>query len=107
MPLPAPATAELLKGVPLAESTVEMELTTPTGAAIVTTVAEAFGPLPPMTIETIGLGAGTKDLPGQANILRLFVGQLDSPGDVRPGLGPGDEPRRPARRGRRPRDHPA
>ena len=46
MPLPAPATAELLKGVPLAESTVEMELTTPTGAAIVTTVAEAFGPLP-------------------------------------------------------------
>ena len=80
MPLPAPATAELLKGVPLAESTVEMELTTPTGAAIVTTVAEAFGPLPPMTIETIGLGAGTKDLPGQANILRLFVGQVATPG---------------------------
>ena len=80
MPLPAPATAELLKGVPLAESTVEMELTTPTGAAIVTTVAEAFGPLPPMTIEAIGLGAGTKDLPGQANILRLFVGQMDTPG---------------------------
>jgi uncharacterized protein (TIGR00299 family) protein len=79
MPLPAPATAELLKGVPLAESTVEMELTTPTGAAIVTTVAEAFGPLPPMTIEAIGLGAGTKDLPGQANILRLFVGQIDTP----------------------------
>jgi pyridinium-3,5-bisthiocarboxylic acid mononucleotide nickel chelatase len=80
MSLPAPATAELLKGVPLAESTVEMELTTPTGAAIVTTVAEAFGALPPMTIETIGLGAGTKDLPGQANILRLFVGQVDTPG---------------------------
>ena len=80
MPLPAPATAELLKGVPLAESTVEMELTTPTGAAIVTTVAEAFGPLPPMTIESIGLGAGTKDLSGQANILRLFVGQVDTPG---------------------------
>ena len=75
MSLPAPGTAELLKGVPLAESTVEMELTTPTGAAILTTVAEAFGPLPAMTIETIGLGAGTKDLPGQANILRLFVGQ--------------------------------
>jgi len=75
MSLPAPGTAELLKGVPLAESTVEMELTTPTGAAILTTVAEAFGPLPPMTIESIGLGAGTKDLPGQANLLRLFVGQ--------------------------------
>ena len=80
MSLPAPATAELLKGVPLAESTVEMELTTPTGAAIVTTVAEAFGPLPAMTIESIGLGAGTKDLKGQANILRLFVGELDTAG---------------------------
>ena len=80
MSLPAPATAELLKGIPLAESTVEMELTTPTGAAIVATVAEAFGPLPAMTIESIGLGAGTKDLAGQANILRLFVGQMDTPG---------------------------
>jgi len=80
MSLPAPGTAELLKGVPLAESTVEMELTTPTGAAILTTVAEAFGPLPPMTIESIGLGAGTKDLPGQANLLRLFVGQGDTAG---------------------------
>jgi uncharacterized protein (TIGR00299 family) protein len=79
MSLPAPGTAELLKGVPLAESTVEMELTTPTGAAILTTVVEAFGPLPPMTIESIGLGAGTKDLPGQANILRLFVGQAETP----------------------------
>ena len=56
MPLPAPATAELLKGVPLASSDVEMELTTPTGAAIVTTVGESFGPLPSMTIESIGLG---------------------------------------------------
>src|SRR3954470_19822639 len=79
MPLPAPGTAELLKGVPLAESTVEMELTTPTGAAILTTVAERFGPLPALTIEAIGLGAGTKELPGQANILRLFVGEIDLP----------------------------
>jgi uncharacterized protein (TIGR00299 family) protein len=79
MSVPAPGTAELLKGVPLAESTVEMELTTPTGAAILTTVVEGFGPLPAMTIESIGLGAGTKDLPGQANILRLFVGQVDTP----------------------------
>jgi uncharacterized protein (TIGR00299 family) protein len=79
MSVPAPGTAELLKGVPLAESTVEMELTTPTGAAILTSVVEGFGPLPAMTIESIGLGAGTKDLPGQANILRLFVGQIDSP----------------------------
>lgn len=76
MPLPAPATAELLRGVPLAASEVEMELTTPTGAAIVATMAEAFGPLPAMTVESIGLGAGTRDLPGQANVLRLFVGTV-------------------------------
>ena len=74
MPLPAPATATLLKGIPLADSDIEMELTTPTGAAILATVVESFGPLPAMTVETIGLGAGTKDLPGQANTLRLFVG---------------------------------
>ncbi|MFO0959768.1 MAG: LarC family nickel insertion protein [Isosphaeraceae bacterium] len=75
MPLPAPATAQLLKGVPLAESTAEFEQTTPTGAAIITTVADSFGPLPAMVIEKIGLGAGTKDPPGLANIVRLFVGE--------------------------------
>ncbi len=79
MPLPAPATAELLKGVPLAESTQDLELTTPTGAAILTTVVDRFRSLPPMVIETIGLGAGTRELEGQANILRLFVGTVDLP----------------------------
>jgi uncharacterized protein (TIGR00299 family) protein len=79
MPLPAPATATLLKGIPLSESPVEFELTTPTGAAIVSTVAEAFGPLPPMTVEAIGLGAGTKEFPEHANILRLFVGTARLP----------------------------
>ncbi len=79
MPLPAPGTAELLKGVPLADCPIEMELTTPTGAAILTTVVDRFGPLPAMTIETIGLGAGTREVPDQANILRLFVGQLALP----------------------------
>jgi pyridinium-3,5-bisthiocarboxylic acid mononucleotide nickel chelatase len=79
MPLPAPGTAELLRGVPLADSAVEMELTTPTGAAILTTVVESFGPLPALTIETIGLGAGTREIPGQANILRLFLGQVALP----------------------------
>lgn len=73
--VPAPATAELLQGVPLASSPVEAELTTPTGAAIAVTVAAAFGPLPPMTIERIGYGAGDRDFPQQANILRLFVGR--------------------------------
>src|SRR6516165_8502465 len=79
MSLPAPATAEILKGVPLAESTVEMELTTPTGAAILTTVVERFGPLPGLTIESIGLGAGTRDLSEQANVLRILVGSAELP----------------------------
>jgi len=72
--VPAPATAELLKGIPLASSTVEAELTTPTGAAIVATLADLFGPLPAMTIDRIGLGAGDRDLEQQANVVRLLVG---------------------------------
>jgi hypothetical protein len=73
--IPAPATAELLAGVPMAASTVEAELTTPTGAAIVATLAGDFGPPPAMTIETIGYGAGQRDLEQQANLLRLLVGE--------------------------------
>jgi len=75
--IPAPATAELLKGIPIAPSDVECELTTPTGAAIVSTIVEQFGYLPPMSIETIGYGAGDKDLDTQGNILRLMVGEAD------------------------------
>jgi pyridinium-3,5-bisthiocarboxylic acid mononucleotide nickel chelatase len=73
--IPAPATAELLQGIPLAASAVQGELTTPTGAAILATLADSFGPLPAMTVGRIGCGAGTKDFEGQANILRLFVGE--------------------------------
>lgn len=72
--VPAPATAELLKGVPLAASDIEAELTTPTGAAIVATLASEFGPLPAMAIEEIGFGAGDKDFDSHANVLRLVVG---------------------------------
>jgi uncharacterized protein (TIGR00299 family) protein len=79
MPLPAPGTAELLRGVPLAESLVDGEMTTPTGAAILTTIVERFSTLPPLTIESIGLGAGTRETAEQANILRLFVGSLELP----------------------------
>ena len=75
--IPAPATAELLQGVPIAPSAVQAELTTPTGAAIVATVAESFGSLPAMRIERIGYGAGTRDLESQANLLRLIVGQTE------------------------------
>lgn len=77
--IPAPATAELLRGVPLAASDVEGELTTPTGAAIIATLAESFGPLPEMTITGIGYGAGQKDF-AHPNLLRLLVG--DTAGSV-------------------------
>ncbi|HEV3339552.1 MAG TPA: nickel pincer cofactor biosynthesis protein LarC [Pirellulales bacterium] len=73
--IPAPATAELLQGIPLAESHVTAELTTPTGAAIVATLVDQFGPLPSMKIDRIGYGAGTRDLETQPNLLRLFVGE--------------------------------
>lgn len=77
--IPAPATGELLKGIPLAESSVPCELTTPTGAAIVTTLVDQYGPLPAMTIERIGYGAGQRDLKDQPNLLRLFVGTAAEP----------------------------
>jgi uncharacterized protein (DUF111 family) len=64
----------LLRGVPLAALDVEGELTTPTGAAIVASLASEFGPLPPMTVDRIGYGAGQKEFP-QPNILRLLVGE--------------------------------
>lgn len=77
--VPAPATALLLKGIPLASSDQPFELTTPTGAAILKTVARRFGTLPSISIEKIGYGAGTRDLPGQANVLRLMIGEITEP----------------------------
>jgi len=74
MPVPTPGTAELLKGVPLATSPVRGELTTPTGAAILTAVVAEFTASPAMTIERIGHGSGTKDFIEQPNLLRLLVG---------------------------------
>lgn len=73
--VPAPATAELLRGIPLAASIVQAELTTPTGAAFVSTVADAYGGMPAMQMDTIGYGSGNKDFKEQANLLRLVVGQ--------------------------------
>jgi uncharacterized protein (TIGR00299 family) protein len=75
--IPAPATGELLRGVPLAMFDVEGELTTPTGAAIVAALADNFGQLPAMTVERIGYGSGQKDF-SHANILRLLVGEVAS-----------------------------
>jgi len=75
MPVPAPAVAELLIGVPLAECDEVGELTTPTGAAILTTLAETYGPLPPMRIARTGYGAGNRDGANRPNVLRLIVGE--------------------------------
>ncbi len=75
--IPAPATAELLCGIPISPSSVEAELTTPTGAAILKATSSAFGPVPKMTITAVGYGAGTKDLEGQANVLRVLLGTTD------------------------------
>jgi hypothetical protein len=74
LPLPAPATRELLKGVPWREVGIEGELVTPTGAAIVTALAEGYGPMPAMAIDCIGYGAGTKDF-GLPNILAVMIGE--------------------------------
>jgi uncharacterized protein (TIGR00299 family) protein len=74
LPVPAPATAELIKGKPVYSTGVSGELLTPTGAAILTTLASAFGPMPAMTVETIGYGAGTSE-PAIPNLLRLAIGE--------------------------------
>jgi len=74
MPVPTPGTLELLKGVPLAKSVIKTELTTPTGAAILTSVVTVFTDTPAMTVERIGTGCGTKDFIEQPNILRLLIG---------------------------------
>ncbi|MEW6600946.1 MAG: nickel pincer cofactor biosynthesis protein LarC [Nitrospirota bacterium] len=74
LPVPAPAAAELLKGIPVYSSDVKFELTTPTGAALISSLSAGFGPLPEMKISKAGIGAGNKDFKEQPNILRLFIG---------------------------------
>ena len=77
-PVPAPATVELLQGAPVFSSGIQAELLTPTGAAIVKTLATRFGAFPEMKIENSGYGAGTRDFPGHANVVRLTVGEVAS-----------------------------
>ncbi len=83
MPVPTPATAELLRGVPLAANRNSGELLTPTGAAILTALADAFADAPPpgTVIERVGIGAGTRDGDKVPNILRILVADLDAPAD--------------------------
>jgi uncharacterized protein (TIGR00299 family) protein len=75
IPLPAPATLGLLKGIPVYDSGIKQELVTPTGAALVRTLAKSFGPMPPMVVEKIGYGAGSRDLPDRPNLLRVIIGE--------------------------------
>jgi uncharacterized protein (TIGR00299 family) protein len=74
MPIPGPGTAELLRGFPVVDTGVRAELVTPTGAAILTTLAAGAGRMPAMTVELVGYGAGTADFAGTPNVLRCFVG---------------------------------
>ena len=88
LPVPAPATAELLKGVAIEAGEQAGEYLTPTGAAILTTLAVRFGQMPAMRVEAIGYGAGQREVAGRANVLRLLVGQ---PVDEGAGGVPADE----------------
>jgi uncharacterized protein (TIGR00299 family) protein len=74
-PVPAPATLELLKGIPVRSSNEPVELVTPTGAALLAESCSKFGPMPAMTIERIGYGAGTRDLDKAPNVLRAVLGE--------------------------------
>lgn len=83
IPLPAPATVEILKGVPVYDAGIEGELVTPTGAAIVRSLTSDFGPMPTMKVESVGYGAGKSEFPFP-NTLRVFIGEAESaqlPGD--------------------------
>jgi pyridinium-3,5-bisthiocarboxylic acid mononucleotide nickel chelatase len=75
LPVPAPATTNLLTGKPTYSNGVQRELVTPTGAAIVATICNSFGPQPAMSVSAIGYGAGTTELEGQPNVLRIMIGE--------------------------------
>jgi len=75
IPLPAPATVALLKGIPVFDSGLKEELVTPTGAALVKNLARSFGSLPAMAIEKVGYGVGSRKLPDRPNLLRILIGQ--------------------------------
>ncbi|HXN07166.1 MAG TPA: nickel pincer cofactor biosynthesis protein LarC [Nitrospiria bacterium] len=77
IPVPGPATARILSGVPVYSSGIKRELTTPTGAAIIVTLASSFGPLPLMTLKQTGIGGGEAEIPEFPNILRVLIGESD------------------------------
>ncbi len=75
LPVPAPATVELLRGVPMYTSGIARELVTPTGAAIATTLSTCYAQIPEMTLKAVGYGAGSADFAEKANVLRILVGE--------------------------------
>ena len=79
LPLPAPATLALLHGAPLYGVELDLELVTPTGAALVATLADAYGPLPAITLGGVGYGAGTRDVDARPNLLRAILGVATTP----------------------------
>jgi hypothetical protein len=79
LPLPAPAALALLKGAPLVGVDIEAELVTPTGAAIAAVAVERWGALPPLVLERVGYGAGSKDLPDRPNVVRVVIGVQTAP----------------------------
>src|SRR5262245_37392084 len=81
IPVPAPGTAELLKGFPVVDTGVKRELVTPTGAAILTTLSVSAGTMPAMTVEAVGYGAGTMEL-DTPNVVRVFVGETADRADL-------------------------
>ncbi len=83
-PVPAPATARLLEGTPIYAGAVATELTTPTGALLVTAYASSFGPLPLMRLGRIGYGAGDKDFERHPNVLRIVVGEAETEAAAEP-----------------------
>lgn len=86
MPVPVPGTMELLHEVPVRQTDIPKELVTPTGAAIITTLANSFGVMPNMTINQIGYGAGTRDLDMQPNLLRICIGEKTTPKNDKKGV---------------------
>jgi uncharacterized protein (TIGR00299 family) protein len=77
-PVPAPATAQLLKNAPIYVGAQKVEMVTPTGALLVTGYAQEFGPMPPMRVAQIGYGAGNRDFPDLPNVLRVLIGESDA-----------------------------
>jgi uncharacterized protein (TIGR00299 family) protein len=81
-PIPAPATSKLLEGVPIFQNEVDGELTTPTGALLLTHLTRKFGELPPMILESVGIGAGERDTGKHPNVLRIFKGSMPESQDT-------------------------